>query len=136
MAKKLFDFDAQLKLGVEAMDNQHIKLVDMINDVQTLLNEGRKDEARSYFVKTLSAYIVEHFSNEEQFLESIGYPSIIEHKRIHQNYRKSFQDLSPLIELKDDDAFREAISDTYKWIVGHIGKTDRKYAEFYLSKNK
>ena len=28
---------------------------------------------------------------------------------------------------------RKALSDAYTWILTHIGKTDRKYAKYYLA---
>jgi hemerythrin len=134
MAKKLFDFDAEFKLGIEEVDNEHVKLVDMLNQVHFLIGDGKKDEARSYFNVTLSAYVDEHFANEEKFMESFGYPALEEHKKIHENFKKSFQELKPQIESFDDAAFRKALADTFAWILSHIGKTDRRYAKYYLSK--
>lgn len=134
MGKKLFDFDAELKLGIDAVDSEHVKLVDMLNDVYALLSEGKRDEARRYFNETLSSYVYEHFANEEKFMESIGFPFLNEHRKIHENFRNSFHELKPLIESYDEAAFRKALNDTFTWIIAHIGKTDKKYATFYHSK--
>ncbi len=133
MTKKLFDFDLEFKLGIEAIDNEHIKLVDMLNQTHALLSEGKKDEARVYFGQTLSEYVNEHFTNEEKFMESIGYPGLDEHKKIHENFKKSFQELAPTIDSFDEAAFRKALSDAFTWIISHIGKTDKKYVTFYVS---
>jgi hemerythrin-like metal-binding protein len=134
MAKELFNFDLEFKLGIEAIDNEHIKLVNMLNQVHALLSEGKKNEARIYFGQTLSAYVNEHFSNEEKFMADIGYPALDEHKKIHENFKKSFQELAPTIESFDETAFRKALSDTFTWIISHIGKTDKKYVTFFVSK--
>ena len=134
MAKKLFDFDKEFRLGIDLIDNEHVKLVDMLNEVHSLLSEGKRDEARQFFTETLSGYVIEHFANEEKFMESIGYPSIDDHRKIHENFKKSFQDLIPLIESYDEIAFRKALNDAFTWIIAHIGKTDRKYATFYFSR--
>lgn len=135
MAKKLFDFDAEFKLGIDEVDNEHIKLVDMLNTVHELLNMGKRNEAQQYFNQTLASYVDEHFSNEEKFMESFDYPALDEHRRIHENFKRSFRDQQPLIAAYDDVAFRKALSDAFAWIISHIGKTDRKYASFYLSKS-
>lgn len=135
MAKKLFDFDTEFRLGIDVIDNEHITLVDMLNKVHALLSERKREEARQYFNQTLSSYVNEHFANEEKFMESIGFPNLEEHKKIHENFKKSFHELKPLIESYDEAAFRNALSDTFTWIVAHIGKTDKRYATFYLSKN-
>jgi len=133
MAKKMFDFDKEFKLDIEIIDNEHIKLVDMLNEVYARLSEGKRDEARQYFTETLSSYVNEHFANEEKFMESIGYAGLDEHKKIHENFKKSFQYLIPLIESFDETAFRKALSDAFSWIITHIGKTDKRYAKFYLT---
>ncbi len=130
----LFNFDDEFKLGIEAADIEHGRLVDMLNTTHNLLREGKREEARAYFNKTLSLYVHEHFTNEEAFLASIGFPGLEDHKKIHANFRKSFEELKPRIETADDAAFRQALSDTFVWIINHIGKTDKKYAKFYFEK--
>jgi hemerythrin len=135
MGKKLFDFDTEFKLGIDSVDSEHIKLVDMLNDVHALLSEGKRDEARHYFNKTLASYVNEHFANEEKFMASIGFPFLDEHRKIHENFKHSFHELQPLIESYDEAAFRKALNDAFTWIIAHIGKTDKKYATFYLSQN-
>lgn len=135
MTKPLFNFDAEFKLGIDAIDQEHVKLVDMFNRVHTLLNEGKRDEARQYFVETLSNYVDEHFANEEKFLAEIAYPQLDEHKKLHANFKQAIRDWKPLIESSDELAFRKALNDTFAWIIAHIGKTDRRYAKFLLSQD-
>ena len=134
MAKKIFDFEAEFKLGIDTVDGEHAQLVDMLNTVHSLIGEGKKEEAQLYFCQTLSNYVDEHFANEEQFMSSIDFPQLDEHKRVHENFKRTIQDIIPLIASYNDDAFRKALTDTYTWILTHIGKTDRKYAKFYLTK--
>ena len=128
----LFNFDDEFKLGIEAADIEHSRLVDMLNTTHELLREGKREEARAYFNKTLGLYVHEHFTNEEAFLESIKYPDLENHKKIHANFRKSFEELAPKIETANNAAFRQALADTFAWIISHIGKTDKKYAKFYF----
>jgi hemerythrin len=132
MSKKLFDFDAEFKLGIDSVDNEHVKLVDMLNRVHELLSEGNRNEARIYFSETLSSYVNEHFEHEEKFMQSIGFPGFEEHKKIHDNYRASFQQMLPLIETYDEAAFRSALTDAFTWIISHIGRTDKRYAKYYF----
>ena len=133
MSQQLFDFDAEFRLGIEEIDAEHSKLVGMLNEVHTLLSQGKRAEARTYFSQALGLYVNEHFSHEEAFMERIGFPQLEEHRKIHENFKKAFQDQQPLIESQDDTAFRYALTDAYTWIITHIGKTDRKYAKFYLA---
>lgn len=136
MAKKMFDFDKEFKLEIEIIDNEHIQLVEMLNQVYAYLSAGQKEAARQYFTETLSGYVNEHFANEEKFMESFAYPALEEHKKIHENFKKTFQDLAPLIASADEAAFRKALTDAFTWIITHIGKTDKKYAKYYLAQNQ
>lgn len=133
MEKKMFDFEKEFKLGIEEVDREHIILVDMLNEVYALIGAGQREEARRYFNETLSSYVGEHFANEEQFMQSFQYPGLEEHRKVHENYRKSFNELKPQLDSFDDATFRQALSDAFTWIIGHIGRTDRKYASYYLA---
>mgnify|MGYP001766245993 CR=1 FL=1 len=101
---KLFDFDKEFRLGIAAVDDEHIRLVDMLNQVHTLLSEGKREEARQFFTQTLSGYVNEHFANEERFMESIEFPFLEEHRRIHENFKRGFHDLVPQIQSADEAA--------------------------------
>ncbi|MDR3578119.1 MAG: hemerythrin family protein [Anaerolineaceae bacterium] len=133
MAKDLFNFDAEFKLGIEEIDKEHMKLVNMLNTVHALVGEGKKAEAIEYFSLTLAQYVTEHFSHEEAFMASIAYPQLPDHAKIHENFKKSFIKSLPKLAHYDDAAFRAALTDAYTWIINHIGRTDRKYAQFYLA---
>ncbi|PKO16132.1 MAG: hypothetical protein CVU39_08890 [Chloroflexi bacterium HGW-Chloroflexi-10] len=136
MAKNLFDFEAEFRLGIEAVDNEHARLIDMLNAVHNLISIGEKENARYFFTETLSDYVDEHFANEEKFMESFEYPQIDDHKKIHENFKKSYYELKPAIETFDETAFRRALTDVFTWILTHIGKTDRRYARYYFETQK
>lgn len=133
MTKKLFDFEAEFKLGIEEIDSQHIILIEMLNDAFTLMKEGKKNEARILFEETLVSYVNSHFAHEENFMEQIGFPGLEDHRRIHNNFRKFFLSLKTDLESASEVAFRNVLSAIFSWILNHIGKTDRKYANFYLA---
>jgi hemerythrin len=133
MAKDLFNFEAEFKLGIESVDQEHLQLVNMLNTVHKLINECKKTEAIEYFSLTLANYVVNHFAHEEKFMASINFPQVQEHAKIHANFKKSFAQSLPLLATYDDAAFRAALTDTFTWIISHIGRTDRKYAQFYIA---
>lgn len=131
MAQKLFDFEEQFKFGIDEVDSEHIILVDMLNRTQELLNQNKRAEALDYFSETLSLYVHEHFTNEEAFMASFDFPDLDRHKVIHSNFRRSVDSLKPKIISGDDAAFRQALRDTYMWVVSHIGGADKEYADYY-----
>jgi len=128
---KIFDFDSRFRLGIEEVDKEHAKLVDILNRVGQLLDEDSYRDAAEHFTENLSEYVNEHFANEEKFMESINYPDLETHKNAHKNFQDSFYELKPRIEQYDEDAFRKSLLDTFLWLVSHTGKTDRDYADYY-----
>ena len=132
MATNMFELTDEFKLGIESVDSEHQQLIDMLNHTYQLLNNGQREQARIYFKKALTDYIDEHFANEEAMLINIKYPKLSEHAQVHKQFKLSFQRLAPKIEAGDDAAFRQALADTYTWLISHIGKTDKRYARYYF----
>jgi hemerythrin len=136
LASPLFNFDQEFKLGIPEMDEEHIVLVNMLNEVHEFIHAGEKEKAGQFFKETLTAYVDTHFSDEEAYLEKIGYPQLDEHRKIHANFKRSMEESLPRIDTLDDAAFRSALTDVYTWIINHIGKTDRRYAVFKENSGK
>ncbi len=136
MAKNLFNFEAEFKLGIDEVDQEHIKLVNMLNTVHGFIDAGNKAEAIEYFSLNLARYVNVHFKHEEAFMASFAYPQLEEHIKIHENFKKSFMASLPGLAKYDDAAFRAALTDAFTWIITHIGRTDRRYAHYYAEKQK
>ncbi|WP_340695348.1 hemerythrin domain-containing protein [Hydrogenobacter thermophilus] len=79
-------------------------------------------------------YVEYHLTREEKFMETIGYPELERHKKAHENFRKVVFDLVHHIEEGELHAFKEALAMAWGWLVGHIGKVDKKYGEYAKEK--
>ena len=123
----MIEFDSNLFTHVEEMDKQHMKLVELLNNTYELLKEGKKEEAFELFDRELLTYVEHHLSEEEKFMEEIGYPELDQHRKVHELFRREIYNLAPLIEKGDSKAFREALSFAWGWLYSHIAKTDKKY---------
>ncbi len=123
----MIEFDNSLITHVEEMDKQHLRLVALLNNTYELLKEGRKEEALELFQKELLSYVEFHLSEEEKFMEKIGYPELESHKKVYEIFRREVKNLAPYVERGDLKAFREALSYAWGWLYNHIAKTDKKY---------
>lgn len=130
----MIEFDEELVTHVEEMDKQHMRLVELLNNVYELLKEGKKEEAIELFEKEIVAYTEYHLSEEEKFMEKIGYPELEQHKKVHDIFRREVYNLIQYVEKGDPKAFREALSYAWGWLYNHIAKTDKKYA-IYAKEN-
>ncbi|MDF1655387.1 MAG: hemerythrin family protein [Coxiellaceae bacterium] len=125
----IFQWTEELDVGVDKMNNEHIELIALMNKVYDL------SEAKAQLVEiniALDAFITytkKHFSDEEAYMESIGYGEIEDHK---QKHRKLFEDLTTYIDDFSrtgtlDDGFFQFLK---MWLRGHIIYIDGKYKKF------
>lgn len=130
----ILELTEDLKTGVEEMDKDHQRLVELLNKVYELLKEGKSSEAEEFFSKELVAWVEYHLAREEKFMQAIGYPEFERHKKAHENFRKVILDLLPHVEKGNHHAFRESLALAWGWLAGHIGKVDKKYGEYAKEK--
>jgi hemerythrin len=130
----IIEFDDSFLTHVKEMDKQHIRLVALLNNVYELLKEGKREEALELFKREILSYVEYHLSEEEKFMEKIGYPELDQHRKVHDMFRREIYNLAPYIEEGDQKAFKEALSYAWGWLYNHITKTDKKYAIYAKEK--
>lgn len=132
------DFNKYM-LGVESIDNQHMKLLSMVEDVGALVKESRKydryDEIAS-IIQELEKYTVDHFSYEEQLMLDSHYNKKFSHREKHKSFIKQIQE----IDINDIDncqfTFLVSLFDFIStWLTTHINNDDREFAEWYEVNN-
>ena len=119
-------------VGVPAMDAQHRKLVNMINQLADCHAEQGVG-ASSGFHEILSAmfdYTQGHFKSEEAYLEKIAYPHLSAHEKEHQ----AFLEKATALAVVSADGVQDSagLHDYLKgWLLEHILKSDMQY-RFYV----
>lgn len=121
----------KLSVGVEVLDNDHQKMVALINELYDSLQDGSGRETLGDILNRLVDYIQVHFAREEDFFRFAQYPEAADHIREHQKMwvwaqgiRSGFQSDSipgaPLVvmnQLKD-------------WLFDHIVGSDQRYGPY------
>ncbi|WP_456403125.1 bacteriohemerythrin [Persephonella sp.] len=131
----LIEWNKELELGIPEIDEQHKKLVDMLNSFYTELEQGHKREAAEHFLKELEDYLIYHLEFEEKFMEEIGFPDLENHKRTHEMFKKLYLEEKERYLKGDEKAIREIIAFAFSWLFSHIMKTDKKYAKYLKEKD-
>ncbi|WP_457625188.1 bacteriohemerythrin [Persephonella sp.] len=130
----LIEWSEELELGIPEIDKQHKKLVEMLNEFYTELEEGHQKEAVEHFLKNLEDYLNFHLDYEEKFMEEIGFPQLETHKKTHEMFKKLYAEEKNRYLEGDLKALRELVAFAFSWLFSHIMKTDKKYAEFLKEK--
>lgn len=126
------DWTHELTTGIDAIDQQHRQLFDAIN---RLLESCSRGEATHQVLETLEFlgnYAYEHFDAEEALMRDVGYPNYPEHKRIHDDFRRSLFDLQREVQENGAGALTVVKVNALiiHWMSTHIARHDVEMARF------
>lgn len=126
-------FDDSLVTGNELIDGQHKELIDKINKLVICCEQGGGKVEAIKMLDYLADYTDFHFKAEEELQEKIEYPGIAEHKKKHDEFKKSVSELHDMLEEQEGptDAFVEAVNkNVIEWLYGHIKGFDCSVATY------
>ena len=122
-------FTDDLKLGVESIDNQHSKLVDLINRLIEMEAEPSNQEAEAHVIEQLVSYIDEHFTFEEQVMKEVGYENFEAHRATHVRFVKKTINFSKQHRNGEVNLGVDVLMFLSIWLIEHIKGEDPKFAE-------
>jgi len=128
-----FQWDsASLGLGIEAMDEQHRKLISLMNRLQDLSVSG-ESAGISTILKELYNFTIYHFREEEIYMESISYPDFEGHRYVHKDLLRRLEGYT--VDFEKTGVLNQEIFDfLVLWLTAHIRMMDTRYSEFSREK--
>ena len=130
----LITWNETLSVKIKKFDDQHIKLVDMINDLYDAMKAGNGSEAVGKILGELVNYTVTHFADEEQLLSQHAYPDLAAHKLEHENLVQQVLDLQQKFEAGHTILTLNVMMFLKDWLMTHIKGDDKKYGDYLNSK--
>ncbi|AAK78055.1 hemerythrin [Clostridium acetobutylicum] len=129
----MFVWKDEFELGIDKIDNEHRKLFEIANKGYELLkNEfyvDKYDKIMDIIVE-LKEYAEFHFSEEEDYLASIGYKKLFTHKLEHDSFIKKVESFNiKEIDYDQDKYIQEMLDFVVTWIKEHILEKDREYID-------
>ena len=82
-------WDNEYKIGIEMIDTQHEKLFNLVNRLYDLEDSSNNKEKLRTILYEFSDYMKVHFTDEEEYMESINFPYLKEHKQLHADIIES-----------------------------------------------
>lgn len=135
VAMPLMEWTDKLSVGVSQFDNEHKKLVAMVNDLFDAVQGGRGKEALAKILDGLIAYTKTHFANEERYFQQHGYPDLAAHKAEHDALAKQVMEVQRKYHSGATATLSMEVMNFLKnWLVRHIQGTDKKYGPFLNGK--
>ena len=130
----LIEWNDSLSVSVAVIDQQHRKLVALLNELHEAMMEKRSAEALGAIIDGLFDYTVTHFATEERYFDQFGYPEAADHKAQHAEfatkateYKRGFENGSVTLTI-------EVLSFLTDWVRNHIRDSDRKYSALFAEK--
>ena len=125
MCKFTTKWDKAFLIGHEKIDGEHKKLFDIANKLSKYKNDPKKIIE---IIKELIAYTKFHFDNEEEFMASINYEDLEQHKILHKTLiQKLSATIKQMNKLEIDEVLEKLNELVNKNIVQHILIEDKKF---------
>ncbi len=123
----LLDWNSSLSVDVSAMDDEHKKLITLINNLNEAMKLGKTKDEMDRVFNELARYTQSHFASEERYMEKIGYPGAAQQKKEHAElmtqvaaFKADYDAGKAMISVKLMGFLRD-------WVRNHIQKSDKQY---------
>jgi hemerythrin len=130
----LFEWTDNYSVNVRQLDQQHEKLVDMINELYDAIKRGEDQTILRETLKKLLDYTAYHFVTEERLLQQNGYTQLDKHREEHNVLSWRVLDLRSRHESGEGVQASEVLDFLTGWLKNHIMNSDKKYGTFLNSK--
>ena len=130
MVSKFINWNETYSVGNTEMDNQHKKLIDIINELFDSFKEGKAEAILSEILDKTIDYANYHLDSEEKLLYKFNYPQKEEHEKFHNEFREKTKELKEMISSKSEDIHYNLLNYLKDWWLNHILVEDMKYSKF------
>lgn len=121
-----------LRTGISEIDAQHIELFDRFDRLADACRKGQGRYEIDEIMAFLGGYIKMHFSGEEEWMQSLGYPGYPVHKSQHVKFMREFGALKEDFDSGGGTAELAIRVNVLvgSWLVTHINTFDKSFAVF------
>lgn len=130
----VFQWTKAYSVQVQALDRQHQKLFDTVNELDEALSRGCGNAVVEDVLKRLVEYTVSHFAAEEKLMDSSGFPGLAAHRTKHQELTRKVGAFQQEYKAGNRNVPTALMLFLQNWLKDHILATDKKYSEFLNAK--
>ncbi len=129
-------WEPKYELGVEEIDNQHKKWVDILNTFIDAREKGKQHEVLKDILKEIVDYTKYHFETEEKHMEKNHYELLQKHKEQHKTLVHQVADIIKSVNVSETKAIASLEVLLKNWVLKHILTYDKMYGEYLKQHNK
>jgi hemerythrin-like metal-binding protein len=123
-----------LSVGVRAIDDQHKKLFEYLNELNGAREDRRDREAVGDILAKLESYAEEHFALEERYFDEFAFPAASAHKLEHRDFIAKVAGFRKAFAEGGSEVTEDLLVFLKTWLTTHISFSDRKYKALFSQK--
>ena len=123
-----FSWSNDLITGNDLIDNDHRKLITMVNALFDSMAKGQANDIMSKVLNNLIIYTKEHFGREEAEMKRINYSASISHQAEHAKLIKQVLELKEKLDSGDKINAVSVSGFLSDWLRNHILAVDMRLA--------
>lgn len=116
-----------LSVKVSEIDEQHKKLIGIINRLNDAMKAGKGKTALAVLLKEVADYTVYHFGTEEKYMTQFNYAGKDRHKIEHKNLLEKVVTLAKDLDSGKVTITLDVMNFLKDWLAKHIMGTDKQY---------
>ncbi len=124
--------DHMLTIGIDEIDDDHKKLVNLFNILNHSLTEGATTDYVEAVLEELINCTVWHFSHEERLMLKYGYDRFEDHKAEHKDLIESARELQQKFIQTGKLDEREDLEFLERWLTEHILVADLRLGSYLI----
>ena len=121
----------KFNLGIHEIDEQHKKLIGIMNKICNALNEGEESRIIEEVLMEMQDYALTHFALEEKYFDEFHYNKTELHKAWHQTFSKKVQEMLSDLKHNKRSVSIDAIAFLGGWFIDHTQTLDREYVSLF-----
>ena len=126
----LVEWEERYSVGNERIDQQHQRIVAMINTLGEAMETGKEKPVLMKILADLVGYTKTHFSEEENLMAQRGYPHLAEHQEQHAHLNRQLADYYRNFYISSRPQSAQVMAFLQDWLYSHILAEDKRYAPF------
>ena len=130
---KILKWSDDFALDLPEIDAQHQVLFALFGELWEAIVNRVDRESMLRLIADLEDYAIQHFKEEELFMQATGFPQIASHKSAHDTYVRRIAIERQAVESGKPNLSLDLLRFLQDWLVEHIMVSDREYARYYDS---
>ena len=117
----------EYSVGYEVIDNQHKKLIILINDLYSAFMNKSEPVSTDRLIRELTEYAEKHFQEEERLFKQHNYIETEAHIKEHNLFISKTTELFEQFKNNPKMLSIRMTGFLQKWLINHILESDMKY---------